>query len=434
MLTAKARSADSPSAVSPICNRQAVTRSNVVKNSRYSRLLFSASLRAPAPRYFRSKLFVLIAASLLSAGCASTKSPPPALTGDVIVDGKNAIAYGPAKDRVLWEYRVGLAALRRGDFQEAKHQLDDAITRIGGVYTTDAAAKQARSFFHEEAKKTFIGEPYERVMAYYYRGVLYWMDGELDNARACFRSAQFQDADTENHEYAADYVLLDYLDGFATAKIGGDGSDEFVRAQKNAPRTSEPPPYYKKANVMVFLEFGRGPKKYATGRHAEQLRFGENPSAARSVNLRLGPQEFPLVPYDDLQWQATTRGGRVMDHILANKAVFKSATGTAAMVAAGTSVGLASHGNGEAALIAGGVAIVAGILSATTTPEADIRAWDSLPRYLSFAALELPPGPHSLAVDFRDASGRIILTKTVTFTIAADATKDTVLFVSEHNS
>ena len=149
-----------------------------------------------------------------------------------MVDGKNAIAHGPPKDRVLWQYRVGLTALRQGDYEEAKRQFDDAITRIGGIYSSDAAAKKARSYFHHEAKKTFIGEPYERVMAYYYRGLLYWRDGEVDNARACFRSAQLQDADTEAHEYAADYVLLDYLDGFATVKLGGEAADELGRAQK----------------------------------------------------------------------------------------------------------------------------------------------------------------------------------------------------------
>jgi tetratricopeptide (TPR) repeat protein len=372
---------------------------------------------------------------LVAAGCASTKQPTrPPLTGDVVTDGKNAIVYGPAKDRVLWEYRVGLAAMRRGDYEEAKRQFDDAITRIGGIYTSDAAAKKARSYFHEEAKKTFIGEPYERVMAYYYRGVLYWMDGETDNARACFRSAQLQDGDAESHEYAADYVLLDYLDGFATVKLGGEASDEFQRAVKNTHNRSSPPAYYKKANVMIFLDFGKGPRKYATGAHAEQLRFGEQPSPVRSVNLRIGSQQFALVPYDDLQWQATTRGGRVMDHVLANKAVFKSATGTAAIAAGATSVGLATHGQGEAALVAGGVALVAGLFSAATTPEADIRAWDNLPRYLSFAALELPPGQHNIAVDFRDAGGQTILTKTVTFTVSEQITKDTVLFVSEHNT
>lgn len=376
---------------------------------------------------------ILALALAAAAGCAS-KPPPPALTGDPVVDAKNAADYGPEKDRVLWQYRAGLSALRLGDYDEAKRQFDAAIARIGGIYTTDAAAKKARSFFSSEAKKTFIGEPYERVMAYYYRGVLYWMDGEPDNARACFRSAQLQDADAENNEYAADYVLLDYLDGLASTKLGSDGSDQLQRAVKNARGGSQPPPYHKRGNVLLFMEFGKGPRKYATGAHAEQLRFGEQPSRARSVNLRVGAQQFPLVAYDDLQWQATTRGGRVMDHILANKAVFKDATGGAAIAAAATSVGLAHHRQGEAALIAGGVAIVAGLLSATTTPTADIRAWESLPRYLSFAALELPPGEHPIAVEFRDGHGHTVTTKNVTVNIPPDARKDTVVFVSEHKN
>ncbi len=377
-------------------------------------------------------LFVAFALAF-ATGCASHRASMPALTGDAWTDGRNAIQFGPPKDRVLWEYRVAVMALRRGDFAEAKLQLDDAIRRIGGIYTTDADAKRARGYFTSEAKKTFIGEPYERVMAYFYRGMLYWMDGEPDNARACFRSAQLQDADTETHEYAADYVLLDYLDGFATVKLGGEAKDELGRAVKNARNTSQPPPYFKRANVLVFIEFGRGPRKYATGAHNEQLRFGEQSSVARSVNLKLGAQEFPLVAYDDLHWQATTRGGREMDHVLANKAVFKNVTGGAAIAAGATSIGLAHHGQGEAALIAGGVAIAAALISAATTPEADTRAWDNLPRYLTFAALELPSGTHSLTVEFRDANGRAGATRRLDFSVPADSRRDTVLFASEHN-
>ena len=376
-------------------------------------------------------LLAALALAILVGGCA-TKSLP--YTGDIMVDGPNAIAHGPARDRVMWEYRVALAALRRGNFPEAKQQFDAAIRQLGGIYTTAEGAWKARNYFNTEAKKTFIGEPYERVMVYYYRGLLYWMDGEPDNARACFRSAQFQDADTEKHEYAADYVLLDYLDGLASVKLGGDGADEFNRAVKNARGSSQPPPYFKRANVLVFLEFGRGPRKIATGRYAEQLRFQEPISVVRSVNLRLGPQQFPLVPYDDLQWQATTRGGRVMDHILANKAVFKDAMAGTALVAAVTSVGLANHNGGNGALIAGGVALVAGIISVTTTPEADLRAWDNLPRYLTFAALELPPGEHSLEVDFIEASGHVVVTRRVKFVVPSDSRKDTVLLVSELNT
>ena len=100
----------------------------------------------------------------------------------------------------------------------------------------------------------------------------------------------------------------------------------------------------------------------------------------------------------------------------------------------GRLLGVVADGPVEHPGLVRGVAIVAGILSATTTPEADIRAWENLPRYLSFAALELPPGQHSLAVDFRDAGGRTLQTKTVTFTVPTNSSKDTVLFVSEHNS
>src|SRR3954467_5825260 len=114
----------------------------------------------------RQLLPILAAIAIAAAGSASSDyGKPPQLTGDPIVDGKNSIQFGPKKDRVLWEYRVALAAMRRGDYVEAKQQLDEAIARIGGIYATDTDAKKARGLFHNEAKKTFIGEPYERVMA-----------------------------------------------------------------------------------------------------------------------------------------------------------------------------------------------------------------------------------------------------------------------------
>src|SRR5689334_15770772 len=175
-------------------------------------------------------------ASLLLTSCVTHRHAytPLPHTGAPVADAKVMIQRSPARDRVLWQYWTATQAMRRAQFAEAKQLLDDALLTLGGTQGPDATARRARSLFGEESKKTFIGEPYERVMAYYYRGILYWRDGEADNARACFRSAQLQDADTEKNEYAADYVLLDYLDGFATAKLGsGDGADEFNRAVKN---------------------------------------------------------------------------------------------------------------------------------------------------------------------------------------------------------
>ena len=256
-----------------------------------------------------------IGLSLLVVGCETTRYvPPKPLTGDPVMDGQNAIQTGPEKDKVLWQYRTAVAALRRGQFQDAKRLLDEAIARVSNTLGNDASAKKARGYFNAEAKKTFIGEPYERVMAYYYRGLLYWMDGEPDNARACFRSAQLQDSDTKDKKYSSDYVLLDYLDGYATAKMGDDGSDALKRALAEAKISTPPANYDPKANVLFFVEFGEGPTKYATGEYAENLMFRGGVSRVRAAQLKVGDKAYQLRPYDDLYFQATTRGGRVMDN------------------------------------------------------------------------------------------------------------------------
>jgi hypothetical protein len=273
-------------------------------------------------------------------------------------------------------------------------------------------------------------------MAYYYRGILYWMDGEPDNARACFRSAQLEDSDAVDKKYSSDYVLLDYLDGLATLKLAGDGSDAFKRAAEVA-KISAPPPYNPKANLLLFVDFGGGPTKYAAGRYNELLMFRHGPSHARSVQVQLAGQTYQIRPYDDLYFQATTRGGRVMDHILANKAAFKEGTdigGDAALITGGV---LATTGHREAQYAGLGL-VVAGIaskiVSASTTPAADTRSWDNLPLYLGFAAFELAPGNHTAVVDFLDAQHRKITgsTKTMTFEISPD--RDKVIYVSDKSA
>jgi tetratricopeptide (TPR) repeat protein len=372
----------------------------------------------------------------LLVGCAtvdqSARNWPR--TGDALVDGRAAIAQGPARDKVLWQCRTAAVALRRGEYAEAKALLDDVLLTIGGISAKDPSARKARGLFRGEAVKTFRGEPYERAMAYFYRGVLYWMDGELDNARACFRSAQFQDSDTENKEYAGDYVLMDYLDGLATVKLGGDGADAAKRAQESA-KLFRPPGYDAQANVFVFAEYGHGPTKYAPGQYLEQLRFRAGESAIRSVALKVNDWKVRLEPYDDLNFQATTRGGRVMDHVLGNKAVFKSATdkvGDAALF--GGLLLSTQKSTRDAGLGLAAAGLVSKLFSAAANPAADTRSWDNLPQYLSFAAFRLLPGQHGATVEFYEHSSSLSprLTKNITINVTS-AAGNTVVFVSDRN-
>jgi len=370
------------------------------------------------------------------AGCATTPTHHVALTGDILVDGPNAIANGPPRDRVLWQYRTAAAAMRQGKFDLAKQNLDDALRTLGGIFGDDAEARKARGYFHAEARKTFIGEPYERSIAYFYRGVLYWRDGELDNARACFRSAEFEDSDAAEHAYAGDWVLPDYLDGLATAKLSGDGADAFQRAQANAKGINLPPPN-PKANVLFFLEFGPGPQKYAMGQYGEELHFRTAISPVRSARLKLGALDIPVAPTDDLNFQAITRGGRVMDHILGNKAVFKATTDTVGDVAIVGGAIAATSRNRDTRAVGVGLALAglaSKIISASTTPEADTRAWDNLPQFISFAAVPLPVGEHRATVEFLDDNGQALpkLTKTLTLTVTT-TDRDKVVFVSDNS-
>ena len=125
-----------------------------------------------------------------------------------------------------------------------------------------------------------------------------------------------------------------------------------------------------------------------------------------------------------------------MDHILGNKAVFKSATDTAGNVAliGGLTTAVVS-GNRTAQEVGLGIAaagLVSKIISAATIPAADVRSWDNLPHYLSFACVPLPPGQRVATVQFLDPGGRVLpgLTKTVTLNITS-TNQDKVAFVSD---
>jgi hypothetical protein len=360
---------------------------------------------------------ILLILPLIVGGCASSGS-----------------SSQPARDALLIKYRAAADHMRRAEFSSAKPLLDDAVTTLGGITAGDAAARRARGYFKSESSKNFRGEPYERVMAFYYRGILYWMDGEPDNARACFRSAQIQDADAQDGTYQADYAILDYLDGLVTTKLGGGAAESLARARTNA-RLGPLPDFDPQVNVLVFFEMGRGPSKYGSGEYGEQLRFRPGNSRSSVLQLRVAGQTVRAPAVDDLSFQATTRGGRQMDYVLANKAVFKGSTdsfGDAAILSGAILAG--TSGRRSAADEVGAGLLVAGLLSkvisAATTPSADTRTWDNLPNGIGFAALRVPPGQHQLVAEFLDGSGHAILSRDVSLNILP-GTRDTVLFLSD---
>jgi hypothetical protein len=162
------------------------------------------------------------------------------------------------------------------------------------------------------------------------------------------------------------------------------------------------------ARLVLLVEAGQGPRKYATGRYGEVLRIAPGTgTGAPSVALDGRPTRPALL--DSVTWQAQTRGGRRVDGFLRGKAVFKDASPFLgwALIEAGAIVDSTRRGPpkqsnsdeiGLALELAGaGVWLVGALVN----PEADTRQWDLLPEGLWIVPADPAPGTHALEVDGR---------------------------------
>ena len=373
----------------------------------------------------------LLALPLL-AGCQTPViQHAPEYSNDLVAEGKRIIAQAPAKDKNLWRLRVALLALKQNRHAEARALFNAAMPSAGAILKGDSSTRKAQSLFSPESSKGFHGEPFERTMGWFYQGVLYWMNGEPDNARACFRTAQLMDALAAQPEHRADWVLLDYLDGFITAKLGRDGNDARTRAQANAGDTALPD-YNTKANVMVFLQFGFGPMKKTGGDVGEKIVYDGGHSQARSARITVAGQTLIAPVFDNLTFQASTRGDRAMDAILANKAAIKKTGDLVGDIGVTAGAILASQPKTEDAGVALlGAGLVGKIIGGSAEPHADTRTWTNLPQHLSFATLQLPAGTHTVTIEFLDANGIALPDRQKNVSVTVQTGRDTVVFVAD---
>ena len=378
-----------------------------------------------------SSLLCLLCALWMTACQTPDIQPAPEYSDDLVVEGKRLIAQAPRQDKNLWRLRVGLVALKQNQPNDAKALFEAAMPAAGQILQADASTRMAQSVFSPENVKGFHGEPYERAMGWFYRGLIYWMNGEPANARACFRTAQLMDALAEKHEHRADWVMLDYLDGFITAKLGKDGSAALRRAREHAGAIALPD-YNPAANTLLVLQTGFGPVKKSGGDVGEALVYDGGHSDVAQIRITVAGQTVTAPIFDNLTVQASTRGSRAMDLVLARKATVKKVGDTIGDVGTVPGVVLVDYEDTrDAGLALLGVGLVGKFIGNSVEPRADTRTWNNLPQHLSFAALNLPVGEHPATVNFIDATGVALpdRQKSVLFTVQAG--RDTVLLVAD---
>lgn len=318
----------------------------------------------------RSFLRATVVAALLGIAVPATAAVPVGLSG--YADTARADGEWGA---VLNLNRFALEALDQGHAPLAARALDASLARIDAIYADSESAAKARSLWSAEGVKDFKGEPYERAMAYYYRGLLYAAEGDYQNARASFRSAEYQDTISASETFAGDFGLMSLLAGWASA-CEGDAvmAEDFYASAANQQQGLVAPA--KGASTLVLVESGAAPAKTTAGQYHEALTLskGVNPYEKALLDGR------ELVVLGDVSYQATTRGGRQVDQILNGKASFKTAASTVADLGnLGMQLAAGSGDFGNTFGASAAVGIGAAILGGLTKPKADIRSWDNLP-------------------------------------------------------
>lgn len=296
---------------------------------------------------------------------------------------------------------LALAAIEVKRPDMAERALDMANARILRIYANDPNAQKAKSLWSAESVKDWKGEPYERAMSFYYRGLLYLRAGDYQNARATFLQADIQNAFGQYETFDNNsFPLMLWLAAWASHCDGDDrmAGDLAARAARGAPD-----PFFRKVGArfpasLSMFELGLGPEKVTLGDTKSVLGFMPEPDVSGQPRIALTDtkSDKPLASdyAANLDWVAMTRGGRPIQGILDGKAVFKQNSAAVADTAAAVSSGvmyaaLSNVGSDNAAVarslgsigLAGSmVSLLAGSLSRATNAEADTRYWASLPK------------------------------------------------------
>lgn len=321
---------------------------------------------------------------------ASTMLVPPAVANSAAgldVYLKKLHAEGE-QNWVLNQLEIGTRQLWSGNLDPAGAAFTDAIRKIELVYSADPNATKARSTWHEEGSKSFKGEPYERAMAYYYRGLIYLRKGDYENARAAFRQGQLQDAFAEEDQFQSDFAVLLFLEAWAShlnkdADLRDEALGHLKKLRPDFPGIAED------HDTLVLVETGTAPRKLGDGLDHSYFvyRRGKGFKEDR-VQVDLAGQPLALYTMEDVFMQANTRGGREIDKILKGKAQFRqTGTGISTTLASAATSFSQMGGSGTIAGAGAGLAAVAAIVAFKAKPKADTRAWSSLPDRLHVGTL-----------------------------------------------
>ena len=376
---------------------------------------------------------------------------------------------------ILYLNELGKSYLAAGDYLNAERCFMK-VYKLLETYIDQKREKKALSKFGKEEEKIYYGDPYEQATSLLLLSLFFINRGDFDNALAALTTAILSDSDATENMYDSDYTLLhllqakisllkgnndkfiknrdlaiesyrithpevrtlfsERLDKIALLKmppdkrkkIGVKETDEELKTQifeldKRIKASSESidartalgPMYEGDYNTLLIIPIGRAPYKSRRGKDAQLVTFEGVNIATQPFKLTLDGKSLNSIPISnvaDIEFQATTRGGRRMDAILQGKAAFRSTT---------VDIGrfITDVGNQTGGLVGLGLVVIGAItqgVGGAVTPEGDTRSWKTLPQSYVVFALNLPEGEHTIQLEqdlYFEARNKIVRTITI---------------------
>jgi tetratricopeptide (TPR) repeat protein len=357
--------------------------------------------------------------------------------------------------------------LAAGDYDKAKKMFWRAHDYM--EVFDPASEAQASHLFGAETQKFYRGDPYERAMNNLLLGLLFLRDNDIDNALACFNSGILCDAEVVNEKMSSDFFLLYALAAKCyKERRQVDMQQQYVKQSRSAYRDtavdirqlsltrqllnnakannhspqeqlvldfiieqldfklSKLQPAVNTApvepllncdyNTLIVLGLSQVVKKGRSGEYGEKLEIIEpfnNKELHYEITVNSTTTLDPLPNICDVNYQAMTRGKRLMDEVLQRKATFKRTSNNVAdaLIISGGAlvVAGAASGGGEAAVAmyaVGGSMIASGVIikgvSYMTIARSDTRCWQTLPGELQVIPLKLDAGKYQIEISLFD--------------------------------
>jgi tetratricopeptide (TPR) repeat protein len=324
---------------------------------------------------------------------------------------------------VLNNLRLGSAELLQYHFDEAETAFLRAYEVLNS-YGVNDGGRTLGAVLVDEKIKIWRGEPYERAMANFYLGAIYYMRGDYANARGAFENALFklkEYADEKKKEEKKDdardvesnFAVAAVMLGKCWQKLGRQdlAQANFDRAVQINPRLKEIASYERneQSNLLLIVEFGRAPDK-VTDSDGALVGFSPMPWQVPPPPLVRARVDGKIVtspetgePLVDTVAMAQDRHWQSIDTLRA----VKSAVGTGLLIGSAIEGARGLNESGSAQrrdLTAAAIMFGAGLLLKATS-QADVRQWEMLPRSVYVIPLHVEPGTHELIVDFPGLPG-----------------------------